>query len=127
MDAQVLLLERGGTANRASLSRSSCRAALLPQTVQRCAGPGASRLTLQLPLHAMSSSNWPDLACTLVPWRATHCNADQFIELKSVFDWLDSKRTSMRLASGVEAKLGHMPQVPVGAVGAVAGAGRGGG
>ena len=37
--------------------------------------------------------------------------ADQFIELKSVFDWLESKRTCMRLASGVEAKLGHSPQV----------------
>ncbi|KAI7838120.1 hypothetical protein COHA_008051 [Chlorella ohadii] len=36
--------------------------------------------------------------------------SDQFIELKSVFEWLESKRTCMRLASAVEAKLGHMPQ-----------------
>lgn len=37
--------------------------------------------------------------------------ADQFIELKSVFEWLESKRTCMKLASAVEAKLGHSPQV----------------
>lgn len=28
-----------------------------------------------------------------------------------MFEWLESKRTCMRLASAVEAKLGHMPQV----------------
>lgn len=36
--------------------------------------------------------------------------ADQFIELKSVFDWLESKRTCMKLGATVDAKLGHMPQ-----------------
>ena len=30
--------------------------------------------------------------------------------MKSIFDWLDSKRTTMRLATSLEAKLGHMPQ-----------------
>ena len=35
---------------------------------------------------------------------------DQFIDMKSIFDWLDSKRTTMRLATSLEAKLGHMPQ-----------------
>ena len=37
--------------------------------------------------------------------------ADQFIPFKSVFEWLESKRTCMRMGSSVEAKLGHMPQV----------------
>ncbi|KAL4442929.1 hypothetical protein ABPG77_008420 [Micractinium sp. CCAP 211/92] len=36
--------------------------------------------------------------------------SDQFINLKSVFDWLESKRTCMKLATGYEAKLGHSPQ-----------------
>jgi hypothetical protein len=36
--------------------------------------------------------------------------ADQFIELKTVFDWLETKRTNMKLATGAEAKLGHLPQ-----------------
>ena len=27
-----------------------------------------------------------------------------------MFDWLETKRTNMKLATGVEAKLGHMPQ-----------------
>ncbi|PRW56273.1 hydrolase or acyltransferase of alpha beta superfamily isoform A [Chlorella sorokiniana] len=36
--------------------------------------------------------------------------SDQFIELKTVFEWLESKRTCMRVAAGVEAKLGHAPQ-----------------
>lgn len=36
--------------------------------------------------------------------------ADQFIDSKSVFDWLDSKRTCMKLDATVEAKLGHCPQ-----------------
>jgi fermentation-respiration switch protein FrsA (DUF1100 family) len=38
-------------------------------------------------------------------------SSDQFVPFKSVFEWLDSKRTSMKLASNVEAKLGHNPQV----------------
>ncbi|KAL4857953.1 hypothetical protein ACK3TF_001924 [Chlorella vulgaris] len=37
-------------------------------------------------------------------------SSDQFVPFKSVFEWLDSKRTSMKLASNVEAKLGHNPQ-----------------
>lgn len=36
--------------------------------------------------------------------------SDQFIDLKTVLDWLDTKRTTMKLATGYEAKLGHMPQ-----------------
>lgn len=36
--------------------------------------------------------------------------SDTLVPFKSVFDWLDSKRTCMKLASGLEAKLGHMPQ-----------------
>lgn len=48
-------------------------------------------------------------------WRFVLCAAaDQFIELKSVFEWLESKRTCMKLASAVEAKLGHSPQVRMG-------------
>lgn len=35
--------------------------------------------------------------------------ADPFIELKSVFEFLDTKRTNMKAVTA-SAKLGHMPQ-----------------
>lgn len=39
-----------------------------------------------------------------------HGGADTFLDLKGTLDWLDSKRTCMRMATGIEAKVGHMPQ-----------------
>ena len=53
---------------------------------------------------ALTRTSPPSLPHLLPPF------ADQFIELKTVFDWLETKRTNMKLATGVEAKLGHMPQ-----------------
>lgn len=44
------------------------------------------------------------------PSLVLHGSADPFVDLKSVLEWLESKRTCMRLATGVEAKLGCMPQ-----------------
>lgn len=34
---------------------------------------------------------------------------DEFLDVRGAVDWLDSKRTSMKLVS-IEGKLGHMPQ-----------------
>ena len=36
--------------------------------------------------------------------------ADPFLDLPAALSWLDSKRTCMRMASGIEARLGHCPQ-----------------
>lgn len=36
--------------------------------------------------------------------------SDTFLNIKEVLEWLESKRTSMKMSYGVEAKLGHMPQ-----------------
>lgn len=44
------------------------------------------------------------------PALVLHGANDQFLDLKTVFDWLESKRTNIRIATGIEAKLGHMPQ-----------------
>jgi hypothetical protein len=45
-----------------------------------------------------------------VPSLLIHGSSDSFLDLNTALDWLESKRTSMRMASGIEAKLGHMPQ-----------------
>lgn len=45
-----------------------------------------------------------------VPSLVIHGSSDSFLDLNTALDWLESKRTSMRMASGIEAKLGHMPQ-----------------
>ena len=34
---------------------------------------------------------------------------DTFLDLSQALGWLESKRTCMRMARGVEAKLGHAP------------------
>jgi len=39
-----------------------------------------------------------------------HGGGDTFLDLKGSLTWLESKRTCMRMATGIEAKLGHMPQ-----------------
>ncbi|PSC72647.1 hydrolase or acyltransferase of alpha beta superfamily [Micractinium conductrix] len=36
--------------------------------------------------------------------------SDQFIPFMSMLDWLETKRTCMKVANGYEAKLGHAPQ-----------------
>jgi pimeloyl-ACP methyl ester carboxylesterase len=38
-----------------------------------------------------------------------HGGADSFLDLKLVLDWLETKRTCMQMATGIEAKVGHMP------------------
>ena len=38
-----------------------------------------------------------------------HGGADTFLDLKLVLDWLETKRTCMQMATGIEAKVGHMP------------------
>ena len=38
-----------------------------------------------------------------------HGSADSFLDLKGTLDWLDSKRTCMKMATGIEAKIGHNP------------------
>jgi pimeloyl-ACP methyl ester carboxylesterase len=35
--------------------------------------------------------------------------ADPYLDLKQVLEWLETKRTCMKMATGVEAKVGHMP------------------
>lgn len=44
------------------------------------------------------------------PALVLHGANDQFLDMKTAFEWLDSKRTCIRLATGIEDKLGHMPQ-----------------
>lgn len=66
----------------------------------------------------MAQLDWPALLRRVdegyQSWRqpslVLHGTSDQFIPFKSVFEWLESKRTCMRMGSSVEAKLGHMPQ-----------------
>lgn len=45
-----------------------------------------------------------------VPSLVVHGGSDTFLDLKGPLDWLESKRTAMRMASGLEAKVGHAPQ-----------------
>ncbi len=61
--------------------------------------------------HSLRHSYRDPTQCVPVPPPPVPWLADQFINLKSVFDWLESKRTCMKLATGYEAKLGHSPQV----------------
>lgn len=44
------------------------------------------------------------------PSLVVHGGGDTFLDLKGSLDWLESKRTCMKMATGLEAKLGHMPQ-----------------
>lgn len=60
--------------------------------------------------HSLRHSYRVPTQCVPVPLPTVPWLADQFINLKSVFDWLESKRTCMKLATGYEAKLGHSPQ-----------------
>jgi pimeloyl-ACP methyl ester carboxylesterase len=38
-----------------------------------------------------------------------HGGADSFLDVKLVLDWLETKRTCMQMATGIEVKVGHMP------------------
>ena len=44
-----------------------------------------------------------------VPTLLIHGTKDPFLDLSLTLDFLEDKRTTMRVASGLEAKLGHMP------------------
>lgn len=70
-------------------------------------------------LHStMERLDWGDLLMRVdesfqswkVPSLLIHGTKDPFLNLKDALQWLETKRTSMRMASGIEAKLGHMPQ-----------------
>jgi haloalkane dehalogenase len=43
------------------------------------------------------------------PALMVHGGADSFLDLKQVLEWLETKRTCMKMATGLEAKVGHMP------------------
>lgn len=43
------------------------------------------------------------------PALVIHGGADTFLDLKLALDWLETKRTCMQMATGIEAKVGHMP------------------
>lgn len=68
--------------------------------------------------HTMEALDWESLLKEVnetyyswkVPTLVLHGSGDTFLDLKLTLDWLESKRTAMKMASGLEAKLGHMPQ-----------------
>jgi len=65
----------------------------------------------------MASLQWSDLLRRVdggfVTWKKPSLvvwgGADQFLDISNPLNWLDSKRTCMKMATGVEAKLGHSP------------------
>lgn len=67
--------------------------------------------------RTMASLQWNDLlkrvddgyASWKKPSLVVWGGADQFMDISNPLTWLDSKRTSMKMATGVEAKLGHSP------------------
>jgi len=44
------------------------------------------------------------------PMLVIHGSSDTFIDLSTTLDFLEDQRTNLKLAYGIEAKLGHMPQ-----------------
>lgn len=44
------------------------------------------------------------------PMLVIHGSSDSFIDLSTTVDFLEDQRTNVKLAYGIEAKLGHMPQ-----------------
>ena len=66
----------------------------------------------------MESVDFPKLLAQVdeefTTWRnaslVIHGSSDTFLDLKGPLDWLETKRTSIKMASGIEAKIGHMPQ-----------------
>ena len=70
-------------------------------------------------VHAtMEQLDWNNLLSQVddafISWKnpslLIHGTADQFLDLRGALEWLETKRTTMKMASGIEAKLGHMPQ-----------------
>lgn len=78
------------------------------------AGPAASAaiektmksLDFKLLLESVNDGYCTWKKPSLVVWGGS----DTLLDLKNPLDWLESKRTCMRLATGIEAKLGHNPQ-----------------
>lgn len=68
--------------------------------------------------HTMENVNWENLKKDVneammsfkIRTLLIHGNADTFCDLSTTLDWLEDKRTSMQMAYGIEAKLGHCPQ-----------------
>jgi len=78
------------------------------------ASPAASAAIYRI----MESLDFPELLNRVdegfvtwkVPSLVIHGGADAFLDLKGPLDWLENKRTCMKMASKIEAKLGHCPQ-----------------
>lgn len=68
--------------------------------------------------HTMDKLDWKELLGEVneafYTWKnpalLIHGTSDTFLDLNLTLDWLESKRTCMRMATGIEAKLGHVPQ-----------------
>ena len=68
--------------------------------------------------HTMENCDWEALkrqvdeefASFQKPTLLIHGNSDSFLDVRSTLDWLEEKRTNMKMCYGLEAKLGHMPQ-----------------
>ncbi|KAI8113757.1 hypothetical protein M9435_003749 [Picochlorum sp. BPE23] len=68
--------------------------------------------------HTMENCDWEALKKQVdeefvsfqKPTLLIHGNSDSFLDVKGTLDWLEEKRTNMKMCYGIEAKLGHMPQ-----------------
>eukprot|EP00890_Picochlorum_soloecismus_P000606 jgi/Picsp_1/1546/NSC_05024-R1_alpha beta hydrolase fold protein len=68
--------------------------------------------------HTMDNLDWKELLGEVneafYSWKnptlLIHGTSDTFLDLSLTLDWLESKRTCIRMETGIEAKLGHVPQ-----------------
>lgn len=68
--------------------------------------------------HTMDQLDWEDLKKRVngamqqykKPVLCIHGNSDTFVDLSTTLDWLEDKPTTIKMAYGIEAKLGHCPQ-----------------
>jgi pimeloyl-ACP methyl ester carboxylesterase len=68
--------------------------------------------------HTMDKLDWKELLEQVNeafytwtnPALLIHGSSDTFLDLGLTLDWLESKRTCMKMSTGIEAKLGHVPQ-----------------